>query len=178
MIIILLFCFVFLPYFRPILIQENSNLSPYFEPNDRILVSALPYRFREPVVGDIVYYSIPVEKLSSRYSSGERAEFASGEVIERIIGMPGNIFFLKNLRFWKNEVLLPKDLYPLGMVGLTKETELEFTIPADCYFIYLSTPFTSQIDGGRRLSASIVPKENIKGKVVFRYSPSFRWLIF
>lgn len=178
-VIVLLFCFVFLPYFRPVLIQENNNLAPYFEPKDRLLISKLPYVFREPMQGDIIYYAIPVEKLnSSAYSSGERNIFAGGDVIERIVGVPGDKFVLKNKRFWRNNILLPRNLYPLGLAGINKETELAFTVPANCYFIYLSVPFNVSIDAGKRLSGSMISKDKIKGKVIFRYSPSSRWLNF
>lgn len=178
-VVILLFIYGILPYFRPMLIQENNRLSPYFETNDRILISKLPYVLGDPQTGDIIYYTIPVERLNeNRYSSNQENRFRGGDVIERIIGMPGDKFALKNKRFWRNNILLPRDLYPLSMEGITKETEAEFTVPADCYFVYLSVPFSASVDAGKRLSGSMISKDKIQGKVVFRYSPSSRWLSF
>jgi signal peptidase I len=178
-IIVLLFSYVILPYFRPTLIQEDNKLAPCFEPNDRILISKLPYVLGEPQAGDIVYYTIPVEKLNAnRYSSYEGNRFRGGEVIERIIGMPGDKFVIKKMRFWRNNTLLPRDLYPLSLAGITQETESAFTVPADSYFVYLSAPFNVSIDAGKRLSGSMISKDKIQGKVVFRYSPSSRWIGF
>lgn len=179
-VVILLFMRFIVPNFRPLQIQEQYQLAPYLTKGDRVLISRVPYIFGEPQAGDVIYYAIPVDKLNeNRYNSGrEYNRYSGGDVIERIIGMPGDKIVLKNQHFWKNGFSLPLDFYPLGMEGITKETEAEFTVPADNYFVYLSVPFSSPVDAGKRLTGSMISKSMIKGKVLFRYAPFSRWLVF
>ncbi|MFB3895367.1 MAG: signal peptidase I [bacterium] len=178
-VIILLFMRFVVPNFRSLQIQEEYQLAPYLIKNDRVLISRLPYVFGEPQPGDIVYYAIPVDKLNgNRYRSNNETIYSGGDVIERIIGMPGDTIVLQNQQFLKNNLPLPQDLYPLSMTGITKNDTAEVTVPADSYFIYLSAPFRQPLDAGKRLSGSIISKRLIEGKVVLRYAPFSRWLVY
>ena len=58
----------------------TDSMVPTLEPNDRVLVNKLAYRFRDPHRGDVVvFHSPPVEKQKGY-----------AYLVKRIVGLPGD----------------------------------------------------------------------------------------
>ena len=135
----------------------STSMVPTIEVGDRVILWRLAYVFgNEPERGDIIVFT-PPEEFNSRQ-----------DLIKRVIGLPGEtlevrdgLVYINNEPLYEDYILEAPD-YEYGPV----------TIPDDCYFV-MGDNRNDSIDS-HRWAEPFLPKENIKGKAVFRYWPLSR----
>jgi signal peptidase I len=93
---------------------------------DRILVSKVEYRIRDPKRGDIVAYELPA--AGARCGSPEGSTF-----VHRIVGLPGDRIALRGGRVVVDGRTLEEDYIDAGRRG--ESTLSQRIIPADKYFV-------------------------------------------
>lgn len=144
---------------------RGGSMLPTLHDNDRIFVSRVTYKLREPQRGDIVVLNSP---------ENEEIEF-----VKRVIGISGDTIMIDNCRppfrtecdLYVNGEMLEenyvKDKTQLYENSLYKEGQ-EFTVPEDNLFV-MGDNRTGSLDS--RIFGPI-PANSIIGVVFFRYYPS------
>lgn len=135
---------------------SGQSMFPNFHNGDYILTDKITYRFHPPQYGDVIVLKNP---------RNERQDF-----IKRIIALPGqkvrvegNFVYIDDSKL--AEIYLPTDT-PTRASAFLKEGEI-FTVPSDQWIVF----------GDNREHSSdsrewgTVPKNEIIGKVFFRYFP-------
>jgi len=120
---------------------------------DRVIANRLAYLFDEAQRGDIIVFEAP-DDPDTLY-------------VKRIIGLPGDTVVIKD-----KEVLINGQ--PLRETYIFEETLGDwgpYIVPQNSYFCMGDNRNASA--DSRYWQNTYVPKDNIKGKVVFRYYPEF-----
>lgn len=150
-----IFLFVYLLLLQPHKIKGDS-MQPNFPNGEYLLTDKVSYRFREPKRGEVIVFEAPPT---------ENEEF-----IKRIIGLPGELVFVKEGSVFINGQRLEEAYLGPGAVTLSgnflKEGE-EILIPQAEYLVM----------GDNRLHSSdsrswgFVPKDKITGRAWVIYWP-------
>jgi type IV secretory pathway protease TraF len=127
-----------------------------------------------PDVGDVVLYEITPGTVQTRTAGGYAAQYVvMGEQIDRIIAGPGQSVT------WKRPQLLvdgqPSRWQPLDPAAV--DADLQFTVPPGYYGILPSTRPQNAPHYPPEVwqAMSLVPQDNIRGPVVLRHQPIWRW---
>lgn len=111
---------------------NNDSLIPFLRNGDHVCINSVPYWFRHPKRGDVVWYH--TERF--RAEDGENLwVIGEGTNIERIVGMPGERAEIKENKIYINGVLLDSKYYPLVSKHMPS---IEIQVPKDSYFILYS----------------------------------------
>lgn len=122
---------------------------------DCLLGFQLAYLFTEPKRGDIVIFPLP-----------DNPEIT---YVKRIIGLPGETVEISGGYVYIDGKVLPEDYLKEDMTGSYGPYE----VPDGCYFMLGDNRNTSS--DARKWTNTYVKKEDIIAKVLFRYSPEFKW---
>lgn len=127
---------------------------------DRIVAFRLSYTFSEPSRYDIIVFRGP-EQDSPLY-------------VKRIIGMPGDTIVIEDGRVFINgyDEPLRDDFVQGGFFGNFGPFPAAGTIPDDHFFV-LGDNRNNSIDS-RHWANPFVSREQIQGRVIFRYFPRFQ----
>ncbi len=122
---------------------------------DKIIGNRLAYLFSDPDRGDIVIFEYP--------------DNPEEDYVKRIIGLPGEtVTFVDGKVYIDGEEL--KEDYINGMETIPEDQDT-FTVPENCYFMMGDNRDDSW--DSRYWVNSYVHEDAIKGKVWFRYSPTW-----
>ncbi len=154
-----IFIVVYLFLMQPHQVKGNS-MFPTYHDGEYLMTDKVTYKFREPKRGDIVVFKAPVNE-----------DF---DFIKRVIAVPGDKILIKDGEVYVNgemlnEVYLPDEYDTRGGRFLREGVEAE--VPEGTYIC---------IGDNRGHSSDSrewgpVPKENIVGRVFFRYWPFNRF---
>lgn len=124
--------------------------------NDRLIGNRLSYMISKPKRGDIVIFKWPDDR--------------SQNYIKRIIGLPNETVTIKDGKVYINHSETPlEEAYLKEPMQI--EEEMEFVVPEGCYFMMGDN--RNESDDARYWELKYVPLDDIIGKPLFRYSPSF-----
>ena len=133
----------------------TGSMEHTIEVDDRILGFQLSYVFSDPQRGDVVIFPYP-DNPETTY-------------VKRVIGLPGETVEIKN-----GSVYI--DGTPIEEPYLKEEMRGEYgpyVVPEGCYFMLGDNRNSSQ--DSRKWKNTYLKEEDIMAKVLFRYSPSFKW---
>lgn len=149
----------------------------------RVAISAGPlqagdvllFRPGRPVgIGDIVLYEITQAQVPSRTAAGYAAIYrVQGEYTDRIVALPGQSIVWKDGRLQRDGQLAPfQPLHPDAVA-----VDLQFTVPPGYYGILPSTQpqDAPSFPPDVWQAMSLVPASQIRGPVVLRQRPIWRW---
>ncbi|WP_029504703.1 signal peptidase I [Lachnoclostridium phytofermentans] len=131
--------------------MENTIMT-----DDRLIGNRLSYMISKPKRGDIVIFKWPDDR--------------SQNYIKRIIGLPNETVTIKDGKVYINHSETPLEEAYLKE-PMEQEEEMEFLVPEGCYFMMGDNRNLS--DDARYWESKYVPLDDIIGKPLFRYSPSF-----
>ena len=140
----------------------TGSMAPTLNPRDKLIVSAIGLKFTAPKRGDLV-----------TFSTDGIAELSGGFFfIKRIAGMPGEhikikdgVMFINGTKTTLSNAYGPlTNIFPANAVF----TEIDRKIPAGHYFVLGDNSLNSN---DSRYWGTL-PRENIIGRVWWRYSPS------
>ena len=151
--------FFFLPMFKLVMVM-NPSLEPMFERLDLVYVDKLNYYFRDPRVGEIVYYNpdkfiveIPGGLESTRIVVHEKQTF------ERVMGAPGDLIERKDGKFFRNGNPMPPWMKPMLPDNVFED--MKFKVPEDKWLvIYSHSPrdeFIEMLDIGAARPSGVPP---------------------
>lgn len=147
--------------FEPLGGQFNSD---HVQTGDVLMVTG---RWLSPAhyqVGDVVSYRIPA-------TTGRGWYIREGFYIDRILATPGDHLVIREDAIMLNERPLSADAKPLGIFAFAFGQDT--LLPADAYLILPSLAMVRAYD--RAIEAvSIVPAENIRGRVIMIVGPPWR----
>lgn len=100
----------------------TASMSPTIKPGDHLIVSLLPYYYRDPVRGEIVVF-----------------EYGGDRLIKRVIGEPGDLIDLRDGIVYINDTPLDESDY-LQETGMTypyagTEVVFPYRVPEGYYFM-------------------------------------------
>ncbi len=150
-----MFVLVYLFLFQPHQVKGNSMYDNFYD-QEYLLTDKITYRLNEPQRGDVVVFKAPKQE-----------EY---DYIKRIVGLPGELVKINDCRVFINDLLLREDYISNGVCttgGRFWQTGQNIPVPENQYFV--------AGDNRPRSSDSRdwgpVPRENIIGKVWYRYWP-------
>ncbi|MFC1653864.1 signal peptidase I [Patescibacteria group bacterium] len=155
-----IFLVVYLFLMQPHQVNGNS-MYPSFEDREYLMTDKISYRTGDPKRGDIVVFHAPP---SAHCPSGTGCDF-----IKRVIGLPGEVVEVTRGQIYLNNQPLAEEYLPDSFVThpgyFTSSGPV--VVPPGEYFV---------VGDNRNHSSDsrafgFVPKENIVGKVFFRYWP-------
>jgi signal peptidase I len=190
---ILIFCQLeFAVAFRLVHINNNS-LQPYIQVGDRVCITCVPYWFRNPKRGDVVWY----HTVGFRAEDGENLWIiAEGTNLERVIGLPGELVEMKEGKVYINQIPIDTRYYPLVTNNMPN---MSIQLPQDTYFILRSVIPQPGDTGADQLGMMLgmpsshnahiadpaiwhkvcsIPRKDIIGKPWFIYDPPKRRRVF
>ncbi|MCX7920170.1 MAG: signal peptidase I [bacterium] len=173
---------------------NNNSLAPIIQKLDRICINCVPYWFREPNRGDIVWYY--TDQFSVSDSADNLWIIAAGTNIEKVIGLPGETVEIKDRKIYINNQPLLPEYYPIVTQNMPN---LKVTLNKNTYFILRSVipqpgdtvsdhigfitgmpqahnARFAPLETWQRVCS--VPKEKIIGKLWFIYDPPQRRRFF
>lgn len=157
--------------------MSEPALHPVIEKGDRFVLDLLSYQFRDPRVGEIVYYrpeQIVLDGGKNMYIE------APQNGIERIVAGPGESFSRRKGRYYRNGERVPDSAGPINQTEVRWDYELK--APEDAFIVIRS--YTSadsigaaaprmyevpQVSGWEE--ACIVSGEDILGRAILVYYP-------
>lgn len=139
-------------------VVPTGSMKNTIMPNDRLVAFRLSYLFSDPERYDIVVFKAPDDE-STLY-------------VKRIIGLPGEKVNIIDGKVFINdqEVPLSDDYIMEDMLGSFGP----YTVPENSYFMLGDNRNDSQ--DSRYWENTFLPKENILGKVLFKYYPKIESL--
>jgi len=168
---------------------SQDVLAPVLKKGDFIYVDCVTYWFREPRLGELVYYNPrPYRIWKGRNLYLVRLRHA----VERVVALPGDRFVHKDGKFYRNGRPVPpayRPLHPGGLPGY-----FDFKVPPGRYLVLISYGAEEKMLGGllgtRRApspregaspdwgEACLVSKDQILGRCLFIWHPVSRrrWL--
>lgn len=157
--------------------MTETELAPTIAQRDRLGIDIWSYRFREPRVGEIVFYdpgTITLDMVKNFYVSDPTNGF------ERIVGGPGQVFERRNGEFFLDGVAVPEQRGPI----YSDELRADFSLKAPYnHYIILRTYMGTQtiavtfpkMNEARTVhnwtEASLIHRDDIFGRVWFTYYP-------
>lgn len=145
-----------------------------FAAGDAILYNPSAYRWSDPAPGDVVLFRVLPQQVQVRTGRGENAVYrVDGEFIDRVLAGPGQTVKWEEGSLWLDG--RPSSLLPLNPAGAA--AALQGAVPEGCYLVLPSTqPFIApRYPPEVWLRMSLVPRENILGRVFLRHQPLGRW---
>ncbi len=154
---------------QPFLVS-GASMDNTFQNGNYLIVDELSYRFEEPKRGDVIIFKVPIAGLEAQHVSTNQTVY----YIKRIIGLPGET------------VEINGDEVKISTGSSTPETLNEpyayFDKNSGNYFLNLKEKVTLGANeyfvmGDNRHNSSdsriwgTLPKENIKGRAIFRLLP-------
>ncbi|MCL2462142.1 MAG: signal peptidase I [Defluviitaleaceae bacterium] len=143
----------------------TASMMDTVQPDDRLIASRLAYLITQPKRYDIVVLRYPDDR--------------SKLFVKRIIGLPGETV---NIRGGEVYITGPdgvEDPTPLDDSFLPEPADDQdfgpYEVPDGCYFM-LGDNRNYSLDS-RDWTNTYVPRNDIVGKVLFRYYPHFKWLL-
>ncbi|MFR4986616.1 MAG: signal peptidase I [Lachnospirales bacterium] len=139
-------------------VVPTGSMKNTIMPNDRLVAFRLSYLFSDPERYDIIVFKAPDDE-STLY-------------VKRIIGLPGEKVNIIDGKVFINdqEVPLEDDYIMEDMLGSFGP----YTVPQGSYFMLGDNRNDSQ--DSRYWENTFLPKENILGKVLFKYYPKIESL--
>lgn len=139
-------------------VVPTGSMKNTIMPNDRLVAFRLSYLFSDPERYDIVVFKAPDDE-STLY-------------VKRIIGLPGEKVNIIDGKVFidDQEVPLSDDYIMEDMLGSFGP----YTVPENSYFMLGDNRNDSQ--DSRYWENTFLPKENILGKVLFKYYPKIESL--
>ena len=157
---LIIFCVVFamnkLVYINAVIPSES--MQDTIMKGDRVLGNRLAYIKDDPERYDIVIFKYPDDP--------------SKIFIKRVIGLPGEVVEIKDGKVYIDGSPTPLDdsFIPEKMVG----SYGPYTVPENCYFMLGDNRNDSK--DSRSWKNKFVRFDQLVGKAVVRYYPSFKWL--
>ncbi len=139
-------------------VVPTGSMKTTIMPNDRLIAFRLSYIFSEPKRGDIIVFKAPDDE-NMLY-------------VKRIIGLPGETLNIIDGKVYINDnnEPLPDEYIMEEMLGSFGP----YTIPEDSYFMMGDNRNDSQ--DSRYWENTFLSKDNILGKVIFKYYPKIESL--
>ena len=139
-------------------VVPTGSMKNTIMPNDRLVAFRLSYLFSDPERYDIIVFKAPDDE-STLY-------------VKRIIGLPGEKVNIIDGKVFidDQEVPLSDDYIMEDMLGSFGP----YTVPENSYFMLGDNRNDSQ--DSRYWENTFLPKENILGKVLFKYYPKIESL--
>lgn len=139
-------------------VVPTGSMKNTIMPNDRLVAFRLSYLFSDPERYDIIVFKAPDDE-STLY-------------VKRIIGLPGEKVNIIDGKVFidDQEVPLSDDYIMEDMLGSFGP----YTVPENSYFMLGDNRNDSQ--DSRYWESTFLPKENILGKVLFKYYPKIESL--
>lgn len=134
----------------------SDSMTPTLQIGDRIIVSMLPYYYRQPKKGEIVVFNGP---------DGQKW-------IKRVVGMPGEVIDIREGDIYIDDRLLDESSY-LQMPGISalnplwSSVQFPYTVPKDSYFLMGDNRLAS--NDCRYIGA--ISEDEIIGKAILRVYP-------
>ncbi len=135
-------------------VVPTESMDPTIMVGDKIIGNRLAYLFSDPERGDIIIF---------KYSETEN-------YVKRIIGLPGETVTFEDGKVFIDGVALDED-YVHGKDTLPDKQDT-YVVPEDSYFM-LGDNRTNSADSRYWEGSPFISEDAIKGKVWFRYSPSW-----
>lgn len=161
--LIILFVFLLRTFVFGTIAVKGSSMEPNFHHGDFVLVNKLAYHIGNPKKGDVAICWL---------DSGNRKE----NIIKRVIAVPGDEVDMRLKEDgWDWEYVLyvngeeQKENYILEAVQQPGTIEYPFVVEKDCYFVMGDNRNAST--DSREVTVGAISKENVKGKVIFRFYP-------
>lgn len=138
---------------RPFIVSGNS-MDPNIKHGQYLIIDQVSYRFREPVIGDVIVFRAPPEP--------------SKFYIKRIIGVPGDTVEIKG-----SKVTITNTAHPSGLVlddsFITHQNSdnIRVTVPTGSYFVMGDNRSGSYDSRGW----GMLPEANIRGRALLRLLP-------
>lgn len=158
-----IFLVVYLFLMQPHQVNGNS-MYPTYEDREYLMTDKISYRTGEPKRGDVVVFHAPA---GAHCPTGTGCDF-----IKRVIAVPGEVVEVTNGKYYINNQLLEEPYLPDTFVtypgAFTSNGPV--VVPPGEYFV--SGDNRSHSSDSRAFG--FVPKENIVGRVFFRYWPPGR----
>ena len=139
-------------------IVPTGSMKNTIMPNDRLIAFRLSYLFSEPQRGDIVVFKAPDDETIL--------------YVKRIIGLPGETVNIIDGKVYidGNETPLEDEYVMEEMLGSFGP----YVVPEDSYFMMGDNRNDSQ--DSRYWEHTFLPRDNILGKVIFKYYPKLESL--
>jgi len=131
----------------------TASMYPTIAVGDRVINEKITYLFSDPKRGDIIVFA-PPPTVSSH-----------DDLLKRVIGLPGEYVEIKNGGVYINDQLLEESY----LAEKPNYTYAKVLVPEGHYFV-MGDNRNSSADS-HRWEDPFLPRENVKGKVVFRYWP-------
>jgi signal peptidase I len=157
-VIALVLAFLFRVFIFDVVLVEGASMHPTLESGDRLIVTKLSYRFKEPKQGDIVVFKNP-DNPKVNY-------------IKRVIGAEGDSIQIYNGKVYVNDKELAEPYIFEPTMGEYPKT----TVPQGTVFVMGDNRNFSR--DSRNSHVGFVPKENIIGKAKIRIWPAWAITIF
>lgn len=165
--------------------------TPFFRLRDRVGIDIVSYKFRDPRIGEVVYYDpgrVKLETGADTFTGSDAYVIDPLNDFERIVGGPGDTFERRAGRYYRNGQLIDADD---GPIATTDEIHWDFKLvaPEDHYIVLFShttqevtanlTPvgpgWVPRLDEvANRIGweeACVIPRSKIFGRVAFVYHP-------
>jgi signal peptidase I len=138
--------------FEPFVIPTGS-MEPTLQPNDRIIVNKITYRFKEPQRGDVIVFKYPLNPKVI--------------YIKRLIAYGGETLEIKNAQIYINGKRIPESYLPPDTKTYDYGPQ---TVPDQCYFVMGDNRNNSQ---DSRFWGPL-PAKNVLGKAIVLFWPPGR----
>jgi signal peptidase I len=130
----------------------GNSMAPLLQENNWIIVDRRAYRQTSPAFGDIVVVYKP--------------DVTGEPIIKRIMGLPLDTLEIRAGKFYRNG----REIHDFSKMD-SWETMKSVTVPKGCYFLMGDNRRAS--NDSRRWKNPFVRKDQIAGKVLFRYFPGY-----
>jgi signal peptidase I len=170
--------FVGLAFYIP-----SPSMVPTLKINDRVLVSRVTYRFRDPRRSDIVVFDNPdydgpktsafARPLQSVFELVGARQRKDRHFIKRVIGLPGETVEIKDGSVWINDKRLAEPWIPKGVTTEWPEGE-KLTVPKNSYWVMGDNRDDSK-DSRYFDTTHFVKRSAIVGPAVLRVWPPSRF---
>lgn len=133
----------------------SGSMIPEMQVGDKVVGNRLAYLFKNPQRGDIVFFEYPDDE--------------SRIFVKRIIGVPGDTIVIEDgfvyLNGSETPIEEPYVFHP------DEDSFGPFEVPENCYFMMGDNRIVS--NDSRKWVTTYVTRDEILGKAVFRFWPSF-----
>ena len=138
----------------------TGSMMNTIQDKDLVLADRLAYNEKEPERGDIVIFYAP-DEVEELY-------------IKRVIGLPGDKVVIDNAQIYINDSKVPLEEPYLREAWVINNGYYEFNVPQNCYLMLGDNRNDSE--DSRFWKNKFVRFDQLVGKAVIRYYPSFKWL--